>query len=345
MPDSAYPTSEKIALFQDQLLSKVQALPGVRAVSIVVPLPLSGSNMTTSFDVEEHPKPEGQQDVSPVRVAGRDYFGTMSIALQRGRLFDRSDDLKSNPVIIINQRFAEQFFPEQNPIGKRIRPGMSLTDEDGPMREIIGIVSNVKHESLRRDFTPEMYVPATQFPINFFSLVVRTDTSQPTALTRAIRAALTQIDPGIPLTRVRVFEEYLTQSLARPRFNALLLSIFAGVALFLTTIGIYGVMAYSVAQRRQEIGVRMALGAQRSDVLRLIVGGGLKLTALGVLIGITAVFALTRVLGSLLYGIGAFDLLTLGAVALLLSAIALLACLLPARRASGVDPMIALRSE
>ncbi len=345
LPDSAYPSTQKIALFQDQLLRKARALPGVRAASMVVPLPLSGSNMTTSFDVEERPKPEGQQDVSPVRVAGHDYFATMSIALQRGRLFLRSDDLKSMPVIIINQRFAEQFFPGQDPIGKRIRPGMSLTDEDGPMREIIGIVSNVKHESLRRDFTPEMYVPATQFPISFFSLVVRTDTAQPTALTNAMRDALTQIDPGIPLTRVRVFEDYLAQSLARPRFNALLLSIFAGVALLLTAIGIYGVMAYSVAQRRQEIGVRMALGAQRADVLRLVVGGGMKLTALGVAIGITGVFALTRVLKGLLFGIEAFDLLTLGAVAVLLGAIALLACLLPARRASGLDPIIALRHE
>ena len=203
----------------------------------------------------------------------------------------------------------------------------------------------MKHESLRRDFTPEMYVPATQFPMSFFSLVVRTATSQPTALTGAIRDALVQIDPGIPLTRVRVFEDYLTKSLARPRFNALLLSIFAGVALLLTAIGIYGVMAYSVAQRRQEIGVRMALGAQRGDVLRLVVGGGMKLTALGLLLGLSAAFALTRLLGSLLFGVGAFDPLTLAAVALLLSAIALLACILPARRASGLDPMNALRTD
>ena len=345
LPESTYSSPEKIALFQDQLLAKVRPLPSVREASVILPLPLSGSNMTTSFDVEENPKPEGQQDVSPVRIAGRDYFKTVSIALQRGRLFDQSDDLKSKPVIIINQRFAEQFFPGQNPLGKRIRPGMSLTDEDGPMREIIGIVSNVKHESLRRDFTPEMYVPATQFPMNFFSLVVRTATSQPAALTGAIRDVLIQIDPGIPLTRVRIFEDYLTKSLARPRFNALLLSIFAGIALLLTAIGIYGVMAYSVAQRRQEIGVRMALGAQRGDVLRLIVGGGMKLAALGVLIGVTAVFALTRLLKSLLFGVGAFDPLTLAAVALLLAAIALLACFLPARRASGLDPMVALRSD
>ncbi len=343
LPDAAYPTPEKIALFQEQLLTRVGAFAGVRSASLVLPLPLSGSNMTTSFDLEEHPKPDGEQDVSPFRIAGRDYFGTMGIALQRGRLFDRSDDLKSKPVIIINERFAEQYFPGQNPLGKRIRAGISLTDEDGPMREIVGVVSNVKHQSLRTDFTPEMYIPATQFPMGFFSLVLRTSTTQPAELTSALRDALAQIDPGVPLTRVRVFEEYLAQSLARPRFNALLLSIFAGVALLLTAIGIYGVMAYSVAQRRQEIGIRMALGAQKSDVLRLVVGGGMQLTALGVVIGLSAVFFLTRLLGNLLYGVGSFDLLTLCAVALLLSAIALLACWVPARRAAGVNPLVALR--
>ena len=156
---------------------------------------------------------------------------------------------------------------------------------------------------------------------------------------------LGQIDPGVPLTRVKMFEDYISRSLARPRFNALLLSIFAGVALLLTTIGIYGVMAYSVAQRRQEIGIRMALGAQKGDVLRLVVGGGMRLTALGVIIGISATFALTRVLGSLLYDVKSFDLPTLGSVALLLGAIALLACWVPAWRASGVSPLLALREE
>ena len=213
------------------------------------------------------------------------------------------------------------------------------------MCEIVGVVSNVKHQALRADFTPEMYIPATQFPLPFFSLVVRTATSRRARITAAVRNALSQVDPGVPLTRVRLFDEYIAQSLARPRFNALLLSIFAGVALLLTAIGIYGVMAYSVAQRRQEIGIRMALGAQKGDVLRLVVGGGMRLTALGVGIGITAAYALTRVLGNLLYGVGSFDALTLGAVALLLGAIALLACWLPAQRAAGVNPLTALREQ
>ena len=345
LSNTAYPKPENIALFQEQLLTRIRALPGVRNASTVFPLPLSGSNVTTSFDLQEHPKPEGQRDASPIRVAGSDYFQTMGVSLVRGRLFDSSDRFESKQVMIINERFAEKFFPGENPVGKRMQPSFSLTDDDGPMREIVGIVSNVKHQSLRTDFTPEMYVPATQFPIGFLSLVVRTTTSQPTALTASIRNVLGQIDRGVPLTRVRLFDDYIARSLARPRFNAFLLSIFAGVSLLLTAIGIYGVMAYSVAQRRQEIGIRMALGAQKSDVLRMVVGGGIRLTALGVVIGITAAYALTRLLGNLLYGIGSFDAATLGAVAFLLGAIALLACWLPAQRAAAVNPLTALREQ
>jgi putative ABC transport system permease protein len=345
LSDAGYPKPAKIAVFQDQLLTRVRALPGVSDASTVFPLPLSGSNVSTSFDLQERPKPEGNRDASPLRIAGSNYFHTMGVSLVQGRLFDQSDRLDSTPVIIINQRFAEKFFPNENPIGKRIQPGISLTDDDGPMREIVGVVTNVKHQSLRLDYTPEMYIPGAQFPLGIFSLIVRTNTSQPAALTGSIRNVLAQIDPGVPLTRVKMFDDYIARSLARPRFNAMLLSIFAGVALLLTAIGIYGVMAYSVAQRRQEIGIRMALGAQRGDVLRLVVGGGMRLTAFGVAIGVVAAFGLTKLLGNLLYGVGSFDGITFGAVALLLAVIALLACWLPARRAAGLNPLLALRSE
>ncbi len=343
LPDAAYPKPENVIAFYDQLLPRLQALPGVISASTVMPMPLSGSNITTSFNIEERPAPKGRQPDSPVRLASDDYFQTVGIALRRGRLFNATDQLKSKQVIIINERFAEKFFPGEDPIGKRIQPGMSLSDDDGPMREIIGIVSNVKHRSLRNDFTPEMYLPITQMPMNSAYLMVRTSTSDPAMLTAAMRSAVARVDVGIPLTRVRLFEDYLSKSLARPRFNAFLLLIFAGVALVLTAIGIYGVMAYSVAQRRQEIGIRMALGAQKGDVLRLVVGGGMRLTALGVVIGLSAALALTRLLGNLLFGVTPFDGPTLGGVALLLGAIALLACWLPARRAAGVNPLVALR--
>ncbi len=342
LPQAAYPRPENVWNFQDQLLSQLRTLPGVQSVSTILPLPLSESNMTTSFDLEERPLPEGQQAVSPVRIAGKDYFATAGVPLLSGRLFDSRDLPKSKLVMIVNQRFADKFFPGENAIGKRIAPGMSM-EESTPQREIIGVVGNVKHLSLREELTPEMYLPATQMPSSLFALVLRTSTANPTALTASVRAEMARIDPGVPLTRVKVFQDYITRALARPRFNALLLGIFAGVALLLTAIGIYGVMAYSVAQRRHEIGIRMALGAQRGDVLRLIVGGGMKLTALGVAIGLSGAFALTRVLRSLLFGIEPFDALTLCAVAFLLCAIALLACWFPARRAASVNPLIALR--
>lgn len=301
--------------------------------------------MTTSFDLEEHPKPEGRRDASPTHLVGTDYFHAMGVSLVRGRFFDDSDRLESKPVIIINERFAQKYFPNESPLGKRLRPGMSLTDADGPMREIVGVVTNVKLQSLRGEFTPDMYIPTSQFPMDIFSIVVRANTSRPATLTGSIREVMRQLDPSLPLTRVKMFEDYISDSLARPRFNAFLLSLFAGVALLLTAIGIYGVMAYSVAQRRHEIGIRMALGAQKSDVLRLVVGGGMRLTALGVLIGVVSALALTRLLGNLLYGVPAFDGLTFGAVALLIVAIALAACWLPARRATGVSPLVALRTE
>ena len=343
LPSAAYPKPENVLTFYEQLLPRLRALPGVAAASIVMPLPLSGSNISTSFDIEERPLPPGQQPDSPTRLASEDYFKTVGIALRRGRLFNANDQLKSKQVMIINERFAEKFFPGEDPLGKRVRPGMSLTNDDGPMREIVGIVSNVKHRSLRTDFTPEMYVPVSQMPMSATYVVLRTATSNPATLTTALRDAVTRVDPGIPLTRVRVFEDYLAQTLARPRFNALLLALFAGVALVLTAIGIYGVMAYSVAQRRQEIGIRMALGAQRGDVLRLVVGNGMRLTALGVLIGVTAALFLSRLLGSLLYGVTPFDAPTLAGVAFLLGAIAFLACWLPAHRAAALNPLVTLR--
>jgi len=343
LPDVGYPKNENVIAFFDQLLLRVRSLPGVESASTIMPLPLSGSNMVTSFDIEEHPLPEGQRVGAPVRMIAIDYFKTMGIPVRSGRVFDDRDRFDSAPVVIVNERFANKFFPGQNVVGKRIKPGFSADDKEEKMREIVGVVGNVKHLALKNEDSPEMYLPQTQIPFNVMSLVVRTSVSDPTALTAALRKELASLDPTIPLTTIHVFEYYIARSLARPRFSALLLTIFAATALVLTAIGIYGVMAYSVAQRRQEIGIRMALGAQVRDVLRLVVGSGMKLTALGVLIGISAAFAATRLLQNMLYGIGAFDAPTLTAVALLLAGIAFVACWLPARRASRVNPLVALR--
>src|SRR5450755_2622159 len=345
LPSAAYPKNENIIAFYDQFLTRIRALPGVESASTIIPLPLSGSNMVTDFDIEEHPLPEGQRPGAPVRVIATDYFKTMGIPLRKGRVFDENDRLDSAPVVIVNERFANKFFPDQNVLGKRIKPGFSADDTGEKMREIVGVVGNVKHLSLKNDDSPEMYLPRTQIPFDIMSLVVRASVSNPAALTSAVRKELAALDGTIPLTSVRIFDEYISRSLARPRFNALLLSIFAGTALLLTAIGIYGVMAYSVAQRTNEIGIRIALGAGKNSIFRLVVGQAMTLVAISLVIGLGGAFAATRLLNSLLYGVGASDPVTFIVIVLLVSAVAFVAAWLPARRAMQVDPIVALRAE
>jgi predicted permease len=345
IPDVAYPKNEQVIAFFDRFLDRVRAIPGVESASAIVPLPLSGSNMTTSFDNAEQPLPEGQRPDAPVRIIDTDYFKTADIPVRQGRVFDEHDQFDSAPVVIVNERFAQKFFPGRNPVGKRIQPGFSASDAPEKMREIVGVVGNVKHLSLRNEDSPEMYLPRTQIPFNIMSLVVRTRVGNPAALTSSIRNALAAIDASIPLTSVRVFDEYVSRSLARSRFNALLLSIFAGTALVLTAIGIYGVMAYSVAQRTNEIGIRMALGAAQSNIFRLVVGQAMTLVAISVVIGIVGALAATRLLNSLLFGVGAWDPITFSAIIILISLVAFVAAWTPARRAARLDPVIALRTD
>jgi putative ABC transport system permease protein len=345
LPDVAYPKNENIIAFFDQFLQRIRALPGVEAVSTIVPLPLSGSNMVTSFDIEERPLPDGQRAAAPIRIIATDYFKTMGIPLRQGRVFDEKEQFESPPVVIVNERFATKYFPGQNVVGKRIMPGFAADDKGEKMREIVGVVGNVKHLSLRNEDSPEMYLPQTQIPFNIMSLVIRTNVSNPNALTVSVRKELAALDSTIPLTSVRVFDEYISRSLARARFNTLLLSIFAGTALLLTAIGIYGVMAYSVAQRTSEIGIRIALGAGKGSIFRLVVGQAMMLVGISLVVGLAGAFAATRLLNSLLFGVGASDPVTFISIVLLVSAVAFIAAWLPARRATRVDPIIALRAE
>jgi putative ABC transport system permease protein len=263
----------------------------------------------------------------------------------QGRVFKETDKFDSHPVVIVNERFVQKFFPGQNVVGKRIKPGWSVGDEKPKMREIVGVVGNVRHISLQKDFTPEMYVPATQIPVNFTWIVARTSLSNPAALTTAVRDQIASLDRDVPLTQVRVFDEYMSRTLAKPRFNALLLSIFAGTALLLTAIGIYGVLAYSVSQRTNEIGIRIALGAAQSNIFRLVVGEAMLLVAISMAIGLLGAFMATHFLSSLLYDVAAWDPITFLSIATLIAAVAFLACWLPARRAARVDPVTALRAE
>ncbi len=345
LPDVGYPKNENIIAFFDQLLPRLRAIPGVESASVIMPLPLTGSNMVTTFDDAEHPLPDGQRPGAPVRIIGTDYFQTMGIPVRQGRVFNSSDRFETAPVVIVNERFAQKFFPGQNALGKRIQPGFAADESGEKMREIVGVVGNVKHLALKNEDSPEMYLSQTQIPFNSISLVLRTSVSDPGALTSAVRKELAALDRSLPLTSVRVFDEYVARSLARPRFDAILLSIFAGTALLLTAIGIYGVMAYSVAQRTNEIGIRIALGAGKQNIFRLIVGHAMLLVGISVAIGLAGAFAATRLLNTMLFGVGASDPVTFIAIVLLVSVVAFLAAWLPARRASNVNPIVALRAE
>jgi putative ABC transport system permease protein len=343
LPDVKYTTEKQIAFYRE-LVERIRAVPGVAGASAVLPLPLSDSRIRTTFETEGRPMAQGDLPAAELRIVCPDYFRAMGIPFVKGRDFTARDDNKASGVVIVNSSFAEKFFPGEDPIGKRIQPGISTDDNDEVMREIVGVVGNVRHLKLNAEQDPEFYVPHAQIPFDSMTLVVKSE-GGPRGLADAIQNEVKALDKDLPIFNVKMLDDYVSASVAQPRFNTLLLAIFAGLALVLTAVGLYGVMSYSVAQRTHEIGIRMALGAQSSDVLKLVVGQGMILTLIGVTVGLSAAFALTRLMSSLLYGVSATDPATFATVALVLASVALLACYVPARKATKVDPMIALRYE
>jgi len=344
LPETNYGKPEQAGEFYKKLMDRLSTFPGVQSVGAAWWIPLSGSEISFNFNTEEHPVAAGQQPVAQLNVVTPDYFQTVRVPIRSGRAFTDRDERNAPPVAIVSEGFAKQFFPGEDPIGKRIIPNGSVDPGKPPVREIVGVVADMHLISLRLPPKPQIYVPHQQFAIQSMSIFVRSQMGE-AALVGTLRRAANEIDKDVPVYRMRTLPDYLSQSIAQPRLNAMLVGLFALIALLLAAAGIFGVMSYSVTQRTQEIGIRLALGAQRYDVLRLIIVQGMRFVGAGLLLGLIGVFASTRLLQSLLFGIGATDLPTLLGVAAILSGVALIACLLPALRASRVDPVIALRAQ
>jgi len=344
LPEIKYNYAKQSQFYID-LKRRLETAPGVKSASAIYPLPLSDERFSISFQIEGRPVPEKDEPSGDFFTTGTDYFRTMGIPILKGRDFDHNDRHGSTPVIIITETFARQYFSNEDPIGKRIHPGVSsIEGDESTMREIVGVVGDVRNRGLSTDPRPAFYVPQTQIPFSQMVVVVKTD-NEPRSVISGATKDVASMDADLPLFGVKTMEEYMSASVAAPRFNTTLLSIFAGVALVLTIVGLYGVMSYSVAQRTNEIGIRLALGAQGRDVLMMIVKQGSKLILIGLAIGLLSAFALTRLVESLLFGVKAKDPLTFAVVAMLLAIVALLACYVPAWRATKVDPMEALRCE
>ncbi len=344
LTDSRYPQPEQKLAFFSEVLRRVESLPGVRSAVLADSLPLSPFRarlMVTPWLARPPMNPADLNLVQASRVAvSPSYFYALGIPLLEGRTFTERDDARARYVAVVNEALGRRLFPGKDPVGRDLpRPG-SLNKK----MTIVGVVGNIYHEGPGASVQSEIYVPYLQLSENYMQLAVKSAVDA-TSLAGAVRREVAAVDPDQPTADVTTLEQTLSQSVAPRRFNALLLGIFAFIALLISTVGLYGVIAYSVTQRTHEIGIRMALGADKSDVLRMVVGQGLKLALVGVAIGIAGALALTRFLSSLLYGVKPTDPVTFIAVSLILIAVALLACYIPARRASKVDPMVALRYE
>ena len=330
--------------FFERAIKRLSHLPGVLLTSAVLPLPLDGNQVGTFLTIEGQTVTEANRPRAGYSWVEPGYFRTVGIPLIKGRDFTAADDLKAAPVVIINETLARRFFPRQDPIGKRIKPGIGNGYKMPPLREIVGVVGDVRQYGLTSAPGPEVYVPLAQSPLGSMNFVVLTQVDS-LSMVGTIRKEIAEMDKDLPFYGVKTFNQYLGQGFARPRFLTLLLGTFAALALALAAIGLYGLVSYSATRRTHEIGIRMALGAEKRDVLRLVVGQGFKLTIIGLAIGIAGSFAVTRFLSSLLYDVKPTDPVTFIAVPLILAGVALLASYIPARRATKVDPMVALRYE
>jgi putative ABC transport system permease protein len=345
LPVAKYPNREQQVTFFDRLIERLRNVPGINAAGVVTDLPLYGSS-STGFDVDGRPSAlPGQRAMTDYRMISPDYFAAMGMRLVKGRTFSAHDTEAAPGVVIINESMAARFFAGEEPIGQRL----NLSARPNDLREIIGVVADVHNEGLDTDVKPEVYVPLLQSAAPYLAsmtsamTIAMRSTIDPTALGQTVREQVQALDKDQPVSEIKSMEWYVADSMAQRRFNMLLLGVFAGLALVLAAIGIYGVIAYTVTQRTHEMGIRIALGARGGDILRLIFSNAMATTIVGIVIGLGAAFALTRLLQSLLYQVTATDPVVFATIPLLLLAVAVLATYFPARRAMKVDPITALR--
>lgn len=339
-----YEQPQRVAFYRN-LLEQIRATPGVRSASAAFPLPLSADDVKTTFEIEGRPMKKSEYPVTTLHIIDHDYFRTLGIPLLSGRVFNPQDDAPgATPVVIISERLAKQVFPGEDPVGRRIKPGISSGNSGEPMRVVVGVVGDVKAEGLGAPSIPESYLSYAQLPFAPMSVVVRTEIS-PANMVPTLTTEVQSLDSALPLLHVKTLDEYVDDSIVGTRFETFLLGTFGVLAFVLTAVGLYGVISYTVAQRTREMGIRLALGADRKTILGMVVRNGALLACSGAVIGLAASFLLTRLIASLLFGVGPTDPLTFLCVPIALISVAILASYVPARRAAGVDPMVALRYE
>ena len=343
LPSAKYPENPARLAFFNGLLERIQAIPGVRSAGVVHVLPLSGDFDGRSIEVDGQPVPVGQEPEVDFYVASPGYREAMNIPLIQGRFFQSADQEKTQKVAVVSETFARKFWPDQDPVGKRVRMESS-PEEQNPWYTVIGVVSDVKQRGLDAGRTMQMYFPFTQFDSFALNLLVRT-ASDPTSVASAVQKEIRAMDKDQAAFDIAPMNQVLSNSISLKTFAMILLAVFALLALILSAVGIYGVISYSVAQRTHEIGIRMALGAEQGDVLKMVVKRGVLLALIGILIGVTAALVITRLMTSFLFEVSPTDPVTFVTIGILLTAVAILASYFPARRASKVDPMIALRYE
>jgi putative ABC transport system permease protein len=351
LPSTTYPWDQQMIAFGDQVLDRLRHAPGVSSAALAYGRPLEQAAMHITFARDDRPPPPpDKQPVADIRVISPEFFSALRIPIVSGRALLPSDRSTSPQVVLVSQSFARTFYPDENPIGKHVTVGMLSQRSANPADtvhaggEIVGVAHDIDALGARTAPPQTIYLPFDQTPINYLSVLVRSALS-PSAAISAARQAIGRVDPSLPVFDTRSMRDVVSESVSQPRFYTVLLGSFAAIALFIAALGIYGIVSYSVTQRTRELGIRIALGAPRERVVRLVTGQGMGLTAIGVVIGLAAAGVLTRVIASLLFGVERVDALTFAAVAVVLLVLAWIASYIPARRAAAVDPIIAMRAD